>query len=57
MELIHIADLNDYLMNWYQEPSGNDFVRLSDLVLLSKCEIRKEKSGLDLTYMKQTFKI
>ena len=57
MELIHIAQLNDYLMNWYQVPSGNDFVRLADLVLLAKCEIRKEKSGLDLSYMKKAFKI
>ena len=57
MELIHIADLNDYLMNWQQEPTKNDFVTLNDLVKLSKCEIRKDKSGLDLTIMKQAFKI
>lgn len=55
MELIHIADLNNYLMNWYKLPSHNDYVKLYDLVQLAKCQIRKEKSGLDLTNMKRMF--
>ncbi len=57
LELIHIAQLNDYLMNWYAEPSGVDYVKLYDLTVLAKCEIHKEKSGLDLSNMRKMFKI
>ena len=55
MELIHIVDLNKYLTYWYEFDSGNDYVRLYDLVQLAKCQIRKEKSELNLTNMRRLF--
>lgn len=56
LELIHIADLDEYLVKWV---SGidSDITHLSLIVEISKCQIRKEKSGLDLSYMKKAFKI
>ena len=55
MELLHIIDLQDYLMDWYKTPTNVDYIRLYDLLQIAKCQIRKEKSDLDLTNMKRLF--
>ena len=55
MELLHIVDLQDYLMEWYKLPTDVDYIRLYDLLQIAKCQIRKEKSDLDLTNMKRLF--
>lgn len=57
MEVIHISTLNKYLTDWYNLPSGVDYVKLNDLTQLAKCQIRQDKSDLDLSYMKKVFKI
>ena len=57
MELIHIVQLQEYLMEWYNLPSEVDYVRLYDLLQIAKCQIRKEKSDLDLSNMRKLFKV
>ena len=57
MSLIHISELNNYLLNWHKMSSKNEYVRLYDLTQLSKCQIKKEKSGLDLSNMKKIFRV
>lgn len=57
MELIHIVQLQDYLMKWYTLPTNVDYVRLYDLLQVAKCQIRKEKSDLDLSNMRKLFKV
>lgn len=55
MDLIHIIDLQEYLQKWYNTPTNVDYIRLYDLLQVANCQIRKEKSELDLTNMKRLF--
>ena len=54
--MIHIAELNDYLLQWKQKDNSG-VVKLSDLAKIAKCQIKKEKSNLDLKLFKKEFKI
>lgn len=57
MDLIHIASLNNYLLQWHSLESNEQMVRLNTLVELSNCQIRHEKSNLDLSKIKKELKV
>ena len=55
-DLIHISELNSYLLNWKQKESSGITI-LADVTKIAKCQIKKEKSNLDLKLFKKEFKI
>lgn len=58
-KVIHISELENLLMDWVTENRGNatDVCSLKTLVAISKAQIKRKQTDLDLTQMKKEFKI
>lgn len=55
-KLIHISELRDVIKEWRNECTDTT-CRLSTLVEIAKTQVKKEHSGLDLSQMKQVFRV